>query len=103
MSRKKRGLSFFCVRQFTQKRLLVSLTVTAPSPGDVAGSLLVGLHVRHGAVPVAERLVSHQVVAAVARLPGLVEVGERRHDVGQRAEVALRRVVVLRETITKQV
>lgn len=74
---------------------MIPADVRSPSPADVAGSLLVSLDVGHGAVAVAQRLRSHQVVAAVARLP-VLEVGQRRHDVGQRAEVTLRRVVLVR-------
>ena len=71
--------------------------MTSPSPSDVTCSLLVPLDVCDGAVPVAERLDSHQIVAAVTWLSGLVEVAERRHHICQRAEVTLRRVVLLNE------
>jgi len=79
------------------------------SPGDLAGRLLVALHVVHGAVPVAKGVHAHEVPAAasvavstavvlvvevVLGLVGLVEVGEGRHHVGQSAQVALTRVVL---------
>lgn len=67
----------------------------SPSPSDVTGSLLVSLDVGHGAVPIAKCLVSHQIVSTVACLPVLVEMGKGRHDVCQRAQITLRRVVLL--------
>lgn len=69
--------------------------MTSFSPGDIACSLLISLDVCHGAVTVTKRFNSHQIVAAVACLPGLVEVGEGRHYICQRAEVALRWVILL--------
>lgn len=70
-------------------------TMTCASPGDVTRSLLVSLHVCYRAVTVAERLHPHQVVAAVARLPRLVEVGEGSDHVGQRTEVPLTWILLL--------
>ena len=66
----------------------------AALPSDFAGSLLVTLHVGHRAVAVAQGVHAHEVVAAVVTLVGLVEVGEGRHHVGQRAQVALTWVIL---------
>lgn len=69
--------------------------MTTPSPSDIACSLLISLDVCHRAVTVAKRFNSHQIIAAVTCLPGLVEVGERRHYICQRTEVTLRWVILL--------
>lgn len=72
--------------------------MTSPSPSNITCSLLICLEVCHGAVPVAKRVISHHVVAAVIRFPGLVEVGEGRHYICQRAEVTMRRVILQKGT-----
>lgn len=68
--------------------------MTSPSPSDITCSLLISLDVCHRAVPVAKRFISHQIIAAVTCLPGLVEVGEGRHYICQRAEVTLGWIVL---------
>lgn len=86
--------------QLIQKQPAVSIKtsrffMTSPSPSDITCSLLISLDVCHRAVPVAKCFNSHQIIAAVTCLPGLVEVGERRHYICQRTEVTLRWVILL--------
>lgn len=71
--------------------LLKTTSRLVASPGDIAGRLLLSLDVVHGAVPVAERLHSHQAVPIVA---ALVQLAERCNYIGQRPEITLRGVIL---------
>ncbi len=73
--------------------------MTSPSPSEITCSLLISLDVCHRAVPVAKRFNSNHIIAVVACLPGLVEMGEGRHYICQRAEVTLRRIILLKKTL----
>lgn len=83
------------LKQLTVSMEAFWLFVTSHSPSDITCSLLISLDVSHGAIPVAKRFNSHQIIAAVTCLPVFVEMGERRHNVRQRAEVTLRWVFLL--------
>lgn len=105
---KQNSLRFFpCAAVYLQyiyhlihKQLLVSFKtswfiMTSSSPSDITWCLLFSLDVSHRAIAIAKRLNSHQIIAAVTCLPGLVEVGEGCHYIRQRTKVALRWVILL--------